>query len=171
MVKPTPTSCACGCPPCFALRRGLPRALGPVYKCAQVTRCKGSGKCQHRCKFIHPARGSHWSWQGCFLCLARFAHLAAPLPRENTDVRQRRFRAHSSSCSHLEVWRFTGKQFVHRVQRHVSIYYHRFGCFNQVGLSVTLSGIQAAAAKIHRGPPSPQLHLSCVSRPCHRCKT
>lgn len=27
-VKPTPTSSACGCPPCFALRRGLPRALG-----------------------------------------------------------------------------------------------------------------------------------------------
>ena len=26
-VKPTPTSSACGCPPCFALRRGLPRAL------------------------------------------------------------------------------------------------------------------------------------------------
>jgi hypothetical protein len=71
------------------------------------------------------------------------------------------------SGSHLEVWRFTGKQFVHRAQRHVSIYYHRFGCFNQVGLSVTLSGILAAAAKIHRGPPSPQLHLSCVSRPCH----
>jgi hypothetical protein len=31
------------------------------------------------------------------------------------------------------------------VQRHVSIYYHRFGCFNHVGLSVTLSGILAAA--------------------------
>jgi hypothetical protein len=102
--------------------------------------------------------------------MARFARYASPLPRENTDVCQRRFRAHSSSCSHLKVWRFTGKQFVHRVQRHVSIYYHRFGCFNQVGLSVTLSGILAAAAKIHRGPPSPQLHLSCVSRPCHRCK-
>ena len=28
-VKPTPTSSACGCPPCFALRRGLPRALAP----------------------------------------------------------------------------------------------------------------------------------------------
>ena len=27
LVKPTPTSSACGCPPCFALRRGLPRAL------------------------------------------------------------------------------------------------------------------------------------------------
>ena len=26
-VKPTPTSSACGCPPCCALRRGLPRAL------------------------------------------------------------------------------------------------------------------------------------------------
>jgi hypothetical protein len=25
-------------------------------------------------------------------------------------------------------------------------------------------------SKNHRGPPSPQLHLSCVSRPCHRCK-
>jgi hypothetical protein len=54
--------------------------------------------------------------------MARFARYASPLPRENTDVCQRRFRAHSSSCSHLEVWRFTGKQFVHRVQRHVSIY-------------------------------------------------
>ena len=30
-VKPTPTSSACGCPPCFALRRGLPRALVPSY--------------------------------------------------------------------------------------------------------------------------------------------
>ena len=29
-VKPTPTSSACGCPPCFALRRGLPRALGEM---------------------------------------------------------------------------------------------------------------------------------------------
>ena len=29
-VKPTPTSSACGCPPCFALRRGLPRALEGV---------------------------------------------------------------------------------------------------------------------------------------------
>ena len=28
MVKPTPTSSACWYPPCFALRRGLPRALG-----------------------------------------------------------------------------------------------------------------------------------------------
>ena len=28
LVKPTPTSSACGYPPCFALRRGLPRALG-----------------------------------------------------------------------------------------------------------------------------------------------
>jgi hypothetical protein len=28
LVKPTPTSSACGCPPCLALRRGLPRALG-----------------------------------------------------------------------------------------------------------------------------------------------
>ena len=27
LVKPTPTSSACGCPPCFALRRGLPLAL------------------------------------------------------------------------------------------------------------------------------------------------
>jgi hypothetical protein len=52
--------------------------------------------------------------------MARFARYASPLPRENTDVRQRRFRAHSSSCSHLEVWRFTGKQFVHRVQRVMS---------------------------------------------------
>ena len=67
------------------------------------------------------------SCQGCFLCMASFARYASRLPRGNTDVRQRRFRAHSSSCSHLEVWRFTGKQFVHRVQRHVSIYYHRFG--------------------------------------------
>ena len=153
------------------LRRQLTSSLGPVYKCAQVTRCKGSGKCQHRCKFIHPARGNHLPCQGCFLCITRFARYASPLPRENTDVRQRRFRAHSSSCSHLEVWRFTGKQFVHRVQRHVSIYYHRFGCFNEVGVSVTLSGILAAAAKIHRGPPSPQLHLSCVSRACHWSKT
>ena len=28
-VKPTPTSSACGCPPHFVLRRGLPRALAP----------------------------------------------------------------------------------------------------------------------------------------------
>ena len=28
-VKPTPTSSACGCPPCFALRRGLPWPLAP----------------------------------------------------------------------------------------------------------------------------------------------
>ena len=35
-VKPTPTSSACGCPPCFALRRGLPRALVPSpVSCAQ----------------------------------------------------------------------------------------------------------------------------------------
>ena len=35
-VKPTPTSSACGCPPCFALRRGLPRALVPSPAlCAQ----------------------------------------------------------------------------------------------------------------------------------------
>lgn len=27
LVKPTPTSSACGCPPYFVLRRGLPRAL------------------------------------------------------------------------------------------------------------------------------------------------
>jgi hypothetical protein len=92
--------------------------------------------------------------------MARFARYASPLPRENTDVRQRRFRAHSSSCSHLEVWRFTGKQFVHRAQRHVSIYYHRFGCFNQVGLSVTLSGILAAAAKITVARP----HLNFICR-------
>ena len=37
LVKPTPTSSACGCPPCFALRRGLPRALGP----REYTRCSG----------------------------------------------------------------------------------------------------------------------------------
>lgn len=30
LVKPTPTSSACGYPPCYALRRGLPRALGRV---------------------------------------------------------------------------------------------------------------------------------------------
>lgn len=35
-VKPTPTSSACGCPPCFALRRGLPRALGPSMSEATV---------------------------------------------------------------------------------------------------------------------------------------
>ena len=29
LVKPTPTSSACWYPPCFALRCGLPRALGP----------------------------------------------------------------------------------------------------------------------------------------------
>ena len=153
------------------LRRQLTSSLGPVYKCAQVTRCKGSGKCQHRCKFIHPARGNHWSWQGCFLCLARFAHLAAPLPRGNTDVRHRRFRARSISCAHLEVWRFTCSQFVHRARHRVSISYHRFGCFNQVGLSVTLSGILAAAPIIHRGPPSPQPQPSCVSRARQWSKT
>ena len=31
LVKPTPTSSACGCPPHFVLRRGLPRALGPSF--------------------------------------------------------------------------------------------------------------------------------------------
>lgn len=34
LVKPTPTSSACGCPPCFALRRGLPRALGVLSFCS-----------------------------------------------------------------------------------------------------------------------------------------
>jgi hypothetical protein len=102
--------------------------------------------------------------------MAKFAHLAAPLPRGNTDVRHRRFRAHSVSGAHLEVWRFKGVQFVHRARRHVSIAYHRFGCFNEVGVSVTLSGILAAPAKNHRGPPSPQPHLSCVSRACQWSK-
>lgn len=32
LVKPTPTSCACGYPPHFVLRRGLPRALGFAKK-------------------------------------------------------------------------------------------------------------------------------------------
>jgi hypothetical protein len=45
------------------------------------------------------------------------------------------------------------------------------GASTKVGLSVTLSGILAAAAKNHRGPPSPQLHLSCVSRACQWSKT
>lgn len=40
-VKPTPTSSACGCPPCFALRRGLPRALAfGAFTCPPHRSCR-----------------------------------------------------------------------------------------------------------------------------------
>lgn len=80
--------------------------------------------------------------------MARLRHHAPPLPRESTDVRQRRVRAHSINCAQLEVWRLTGTQFFHRARPQGSIAHHRFGCFNQAGLSVTLSGILVAAITV-----------------------
>jgi hypothetical protein len=48
LVKPTPTSSACGYPPCFALRRGLPRALATkavMYQEGEISIAQCS-KCQ-----------------------------------------------------------------------------------------------------------------------------
>jgi len=44
LVKPTPTSSACGCPPCFAPRRGLPRALGSIILIRSSHRKKSTVK-------------------------------------------------------------------------------------------------------------------------------
>ena len=56
-VKPTPTSSACGCPPCFALRRGLPRALGLLCRNSSVLPTTRSGaNSRHLCLRLAPVR-------------------------------------------------------------------------------------------------------------------
>ena len=71
-VKPTPTSCACGCPPCSALRRGLPRALGP---CPLATL---SAKIPHPTKYrneniINTENSGHMKATQAILCATSVA--------------------------------------------------------------------------------------------------
>ena len=70
-VKPTPTSSACGCPPCFALRRGLPRALGIKEVLCQLSKMTSKSRWYHSLKIkashrlrCSSVRGRGTMWRG-----------------------------------------------------------------------------------------------------------